>query len=671
MKSSIVIAALILMGINVFAQKEAAVAFNGYKGNYIYNLFKPASPAHPDGDVVGFRLDRKLQSETNWQPLQKFNTPETFDELSGNINKAITRVYTYNKATAYTIGEVWPIFKKTFTYDSISAYLAQQHLAAAFNILLIDSGANNKVSYQYRVVQIKRDNSEGLKYVSLPVSANQYFNATKPTVKSRSTAGGKVQIVYKAKATLPATEALLIQRKEGLRTDFKRIETFYTIEQNADSVYYTIVDEEINSEQLYQYTITPVNRYGGGGIVVSDSVYASLIDKNFLLPQQFVSSIDSVTNSIVLKWKFLKPDLVSIVNVFRSEEYEDGYINIGSASENTYIDKGTVAGKKYYYYLHIMDRLGQNSLRSVKLFALLQSNKKPDAPIYVTAVKNGTGNLITWQDYNSDTRGWYIYKTDQIEGDLKRASDFIYKDGSKGMEFTYVDTTTNAAVSGYAVVAESFSNVQGKFSDTVYINTTANTENTTANIETLPPSIIDVSKSSGKYYIFWRDDVSTVDNITGYNIYRKSNDSDFEKINKIPLDITKSSYTDSLVNTGFSILYKIAVIDKYGKEFLSDEYEAAGSAEIFPASSLKSFMGTDKKVVFINWQPSQSAVSKYEIYRFTRGTDAVKIGESNSETVNFKDGSYVKDKVNYYYVIALGLNGKVSGKSNETFINPN
>ena len=663
MKRFIAIAVLSFIGTKLSAQKEAEVAFTGLKGNYIFNLFKPASPAHPDGDVVGFRLDRKLQTETNWQFVQKFNTPQTFEELSNNTSIAIDRVYSYNKATAYGIGEVWPIFKKTFGYDSLGAYLTQQHLAAAFNLLLIDSGVNKTASYQYRVVQIKKDNSEGLKYVSLPVSANKYVNAAKPQVKSRDLAGGIVKIVYKAKAMLPVTEGILIQRKEDVTGEYKRIEPFYTIEQGTDSVYYTIIDEEINSEQLYNYTITPVNRFGGGGRVVSDSVYASIIDKNLLLPQQFVSSTDSVAGAVKLTWKFLKPDLVSIVNVFRSEEYESGYINIGSASENTYTDKGTVPGKKYYYYLNIMDRLGQSSMRSVKLYALLQNTKKPDAPIYVKAEKTGSGNLISWQDFNSETRGWYIYKTDQFAGDLKRASEFIYKGEGKDFNFNYTDTTTNGAVAGYAIVAESLSNVMGNFSDTVYINSAK------GNIKLLAPTILDISRSSDKYHIFWRDDARTVNNISGYNIYRKT-EKDFVRINKLPVDNSKSSYTDSVQNKGYNVIYKIAALDQSGKESMSDDFEVYVNPDIFPPSSIKAFLGFDKKSVVVTWQPSQSALSKYEIYRFTRGSKAIKIGETNSKTVSFKDLSYAKDKVNYYYVIALGMNGKVSGKSNETYIDP-
>ena len=58
-KRSVIYMVMMLTALNVSAQQDEQIAFNGSKGNYIYNFFQPASAAHPDGDVVGFRLDRK------------------------------------------------------------------------------------------------------------------------------------------------------------------------------------------------------------------------------------------------------------------------------------------------------------------------------------------------------------------------------------------------------------------------------------------------------------------------------------------------------------------------------------------------------------------------------------------------------------------------------------
>jgi fibronectin type 3 domain-containing protein len=647
---------------NTFAQKNAELAFAGYKGNYIYNFFKPASPAHPDGDVVGFRLDRKVVSQPNWQTLQNFSTPQSYQELLNNVSKAINLVYQFNKITAYSADEVWPKFKKTFTYDSVGAYLTQQHLAIAFNILLVDSGANKNTAYQYRVVQIKKDKSEGLQYITTPLLQNKTINAAKPILKTRLTQGGNIQLVFKAKATQPIVEALLIKRKEGTRSNFNRIEPFYTIEHTADSIFYTLVDENLSDDQLYHYTITPVNRFGGEGGAVSDTAMASLMDKNYLIPQQFTATTDSGANKTVLKWKFFKPSLVSVVKVFRSKDYEGEYSYIGSSNEGFYNDQTTVAGQKYYYYLNITDKLGQNSIRSAKIYALLQTTKIPEAPIYVNATKTKTGNQISWQDYAADTRGWYVYKTNQIEGNLTLLSDFIFKDVQKA-NYTFVDSSANSGLVGYAIVAENLSNLRSGFSKTSYIKATENTTIT-------PTQIADIVKTDNKFRLFWRDDAATQNQIMGYNIYRKTDKPDFVKINKTPIESAKQSYTDSVANTGFAVIYKLAVINQAGEEVFSDEYIAERQTQTLAPSSVKVFMATDKKSVYVKWQPSQSKVAQYQIYRFSRGTTPVKIADVTPEKFEYKDLEYLKNQVIYYYIIAVGANGTASIPSNQSFINP-
>ncbi len=646
---------------NTFAQKNAEVAFTGYKGNYIYNFFKPASASHPDGDVVGFRLDRKIASQPNWQTLQSFSTPQSYQELLNKVSKAINLVYQFNKITAYSADEVWPKFKKTFTYDSVGAYLTQQHLALAFNILLVDSGANKNTVYHYRVVQIKKDNTEGLQYITTPLSQNKTINAAKPILKTRLTQGGNINLVFKAKATQPLVEALLIKRKEGIRSNFKRIEPFYTIEHTADSIFYTVVDDNLSDDQLYQYTITPVNRFGGQASAVSDTAMASLMDKNYLIPQQFTATTDSGSNKTVLKWKFFKPSLVSVVKVFRSKDYEGEYSYIGSSNQDFYNDQSTVAGQKYYYYLNITDRLGQNSIRSAKIYALSQSTKPPEAPIYVNAIKTKNGNQITWQDFNADTRGWYVYKTNQIEGNLTLLSDFIFKDTQKA-NYSFVDSIANSGLVGYALVSENLSNLRSNFSKTSYIKAPENTV-------IVPTQILDIVKTDNKFRLFWRDDAATQNQITGYNIYRKTDKPDFVKINKYPIESTKQSYTDSVANTGFAVLYKIATLNQAGTEVFSDEYIAEKQAQTLAPSSVKVFMATNKKAVYIKWQPSQSKVAQYQIYRFTRDTTAIKIADVTPEKFDFKDANYLKNQINYYYIIAIGANGTASIPSNQSFIN--
>lgn len=240
-------------------------------------------------------------------------------------------------------------------------------------------------------------------------------------------------------------------------------------------------------------------------------------------------------------------------------------------------------------------------------------------------------------------------------------SDFIFKDSQKA-NYTFVDSITNSGLVGYALVAENLSNLRSNFSKTSYIKAPENTV-------IVPTQILDIVKTDNKFRLFWRDDASTQNQITGYNIYRKTAKPDFVKINKYPIESTKQSYTDSVANTGFAVLYKIATLNQAGTEVFSDEYLAEKQAQTLAPSSVKVFMATNKKAVYIKWQPSQSKVAQYQIYRFTRDTTAIKIADVTPEKFDFKDANYLKNQINYYYIIAIGANGTASIPSNQSFIN--
>lgn len=645
-------------------KKEAQVAFNGYKGNYILNLFKPASAAHPDGEVVGFRLDRKSTKESNWQTLQIFSSPANYDELVLNLEKGKRLAYEYHPENAYNIDEIWPIYKKTFTYDSLAPFITQQQLAIAFNLVLVDTTANQNSSYQYRVIQLKRDGSTYGNYTSLPVSTTENLvNAERPKASSRQVTGGIFRLGFKAKANHELPQALLIKRKSETDVRFERVQLSYSVESTADSVTYTLIDDQARPDALYQYTITPVNRFGGGGKSVSDTLSVNSISQKMLLPKAFEAVGDSIKKQVVLTWGFLKPELISMVKIYRSEEYEDGYVYLGASNGSNYLDKSIIPGKKYYYYLIASDQLGRSSERSVKVYALVQNENKPTSPMYVEAVQSANGVLLSWQDYNPEIRGFKIYKTYEIDGKLMPLDYYIYFDRKLEGKYSFTDTAKNTnALVGYAVVAESLSNVESDFSKLVYVRQ----EVSGSAIEV--PMLLDFIKDKKSVRIFWRADNRNL-NISGFNIYKKVGSAGYIKVNNVPINSSKTSYTDVASALDEAIQYKLTAVSTTGKESgFSNELEVnAGASVTYAPSSLKSSYNENRTAIVLNWQPSQSTVAKYEIYRFARGDEPVKIAETDGPKTSYTDNGFTKEKLNYYFVVAVSSNGIASGPSNQTF----
>lgn len=655
------IALLILVALNASAQEADRVAINGYKGNYIYNVFNPASQKHPDGEVIGFRLDRKEQKEINWQTLYQFSTPASYEELSKNLDEAKNKVFEYRPSTAYTIAQVWPAFKQTFNYDSIGAYIAQQAIAAAFNVILIDTTAKKDLVYQYKLVQIKKDGTEALNYISNAVSAKDIFAANKPKKWARQADANVVKMEWRAKINGPLPDGLLVQRSDGANLPFNRYLVSYQIEQRGDSVIYKVDDEHIKKEQLYQYTITPVNRFGGDGAVVSDTIYAALIDEYLLTPKIFNVKADSVKSNMVLNWSFMRPDFISAASIYRSTDYENGYKLIGSTSGYNYVDNTAIPGQKYYYYLIVTDKMGRTSQRGVRAYGLMFKEKKSGIPTNMAIQVKNKQNVISWTDINNDTRGYYVYRTNQLTDELKVITEMIYFDEKANGQFSFTDTASNLSGKiGYSVVSENLSNVRSDFSRIVYV------ENSTS----IPaaPGIIDFKNASNSIHLFWLDSASDK-SITGYNIYRKIGDADFLKVNKVPVLAYKTSYKDSVLLNDQKVSYKMTSINSAGIESkYSDEIIVQTAQVVYAPSSLRLFLNPNSKCVILQWQPSQSEVANYEIYRYVRGTEPMKLAKVNGTVLKYTDTTYDKDKNNYYFIKTIGVNGKVSLPSSESYV---
>ena len=69
----------------------------------------------------------------------------------------------------------------------------------------------------------------------------------------------------------------------------------------------------------------------------------------------------------------------------------------------------------------------------------------------------------------------------------------------------------------------------------------------------------------------------------------------------------------------------------------------------------------------MTWQPSQSKVAKYLIYRFERGGEVVLLGEANDTTIKFVDNKPISSATNYYFIVAVDEVGNISNQSNEVY----
>lgn len=653
----------LIFPIGIYGQNQDAIAFKGSKGNYILNYYKPASVEHPDMDVIGFRLDRKEVNAPRWDVLREFHTPSKFEHFVTNYNSYKDKVFATNEQFASTLPEVWNRFAKTFNYDSLGFDLSYQAIALGFNLLLMDTTANPSKSYEYRVVQLKANNAEGLIYTTNVVAHDYTYSRQSPMLRNKNAINNYNKFSFYTIGTNDAVEGLLIKRRREGESDFSIIQPFFIVESKGDSIIYDITDQDVQEGEMYQYTVAAVNKFGGGAYAYSDTIELISYNEKFIIPKGVTLHSDTINFKNSLIWGYFKPEIISMSAVYRSTEYADGYELVGTTNSTEFVDEQVIPGVKYYYYVEGVDYFARTSELSVKVYGLTQTEKRPLPPYWVmldfTASK-GVSKLV-WQDNQQDARGYWVYRNS--DGNWQKISDFIYADALKDRVGEFVDTVThfNTNLVQYAVTIESLSNIESDMSDIITVRKDVG--------RPVAPFLVEVMQEKIGNRIFWNLNAENANVATGYNVYRKIGVGNFEKLNPVVLPINVGSYRDSIDVGSLPIAYKITAENIQGieSEFSNEIVTIANTVKILPPQNVKSFKSDDGNGVVLTWQPSQSKIVKYLIYRFVRGQEAVLAGEVNDTAIKFVDNKPNRGVANYYFLVAIDDTGNLSTSSNEVY----
>jgi len=308
----------LIFPLGIYGQNQDAIAFKGENGNYILNFYKPASAAHPDMDVIGFRLDRREVNSPRWEELRKFETPSNFEDFVLNYNTYKDKVFASNEQFASTLPEIWDRFAKTYTYDSLGFDLSYQTIALGFNLLLLDTTANPSKSYEYRVAQLKFNNVEGLVYTTNVVAHDYIYSRQSPILRNKKAMNNYNKFSFYTTGTNDAVEGLLIKRKKESEREYTVLKPFYIVETKADSIIYDITDSDVQEGELYQYTVAAVNKFGGGAYAYSDTIELISYNEKFIIPKGVTLLTDTINHKNLLVWGYFKPEIISMSAVYRS-----------------------------------------------------------------------------------------------------------------------------------------------------------------------------------------------------------------------------------------------------------------------------------------------------------------------------------------------------------------
>lgn len=668
MKKIFLITAIALTTLQSWSQQNNA-AHGGSAGIYIYTAFNPCSTAKPNTEGgVKVKVERRNAGSGAWQQIGFLQTPESIGELT----RVYHHFYQYNLAKEFSkpdaLMPLWEQYKKNPRWDSIGGYLNDRAAAIGMGYVYLDTTALKNTSYEYQLTLLGKSGNSITSKVTSPAS---YPDASvfKSQPLSQHIEGNRYSVKIDWRMASTKRPAFFkVYKRSGSIGGFEVMENQFDISRNrgGDSVVLSFIDKAIGENQVYFYYAVATDAYGNTSLASDTAVAKTYNSIDILLPQYFTAKSLSKIKAIQLTWKVVNEQSIAGIEIFRGEKYDGDYTSLGfvSGRDTAFVDAGVKPATVYYYYLQITDKFQHKSLKSVRAFGMLEDLNPPRPPRFVNAVLEAGKVKVSWVTADKNISGYYVYRSIGLDTNYRMISGFL---PAKDSLSTFIDADNNFTSPygySYVVTQENTSHSTSKFSQPFYFKSAMKADNV--------PSIIHLQTQNvnGLARLYW-ESLQNVSGVTGYNVLRRNKGvGEFVKLNTYAISASHNFYTDSTVKMGNSYEYKV------NTEVISGKTTSPSAPVVFdlsnpvPLAPSAFSLAKTETGVELSWDVTHAEILKeVNIYRAERGSQsATKLGSVKPETNLYTDLIAEKGKSYFYYLIAIGADGKESEQSVAKFI---
>ena len=652
MKNTIVTILFLLVTLTLKAQQQPA-AIPGKYGIFVLcgNTF-----------AKGFEYQVYIKQPKGWTMLTKMKFPGSLSEFNARINEAMP-LYPYLKAPGEKeIKRIWEHALMSKVIDSIAPF--------SVNPLILEAlGAGNMVTsverardYNFKVVKsYGASKADTLK----PVLRAKYPGARLTTwCKAYSVGPQEKSVTVEFEITNPGRMFDCdVYRSAYLRNDFRLVSVTKLYSSKEGKTYLSVFDDGVVKGAGYSYFVVPFDPLGNiGSASDTINIYNVLPGQLSVTLDKFSATSLEKENAIKLSWKLSQiKDIVSI-DIYRSENYDNGYRKITSIkpTDTVYLDRSVNPVTAYFYTLRLNGEY-QRSFHSTRIHAILKPNRLNTLPPQDLIIKRTGNKLVTlcWRRMENDTRGYYVYRATGYKGEPRQISSLIL---SNETNVCYTDTLTGAdevQTYTYSVADVNTSYAISPLSEP-------------ASLQIVPsdlpvPTKVGTSLLGSKVMVLWDDMVKSYPYVIGYKINRRVEDFRGKNI-EAPKNIAfltsdKNFIEDSLVQENRKYYYTIQCvgIDSTSKGSPSQEVGCFIYASVVPSpSNLKVF--PQEKSVIIQWdEPMANDITAYKLYRAEKNGMPVEIATISRGTSEYTDNKIEKGK-SYYYAIETVINDGIKSK---------
>ena len=550
------------------------------------------------------------------------------------------------------IDRLWKQFNNNKTLDSLYLWGSMPVVQLSLGAMFLDTTAEKENSYTYLVKYLDANGKATIEKKSNKVQYSGKAIVGKILFENSQMQGAFLTVSYAAEPIYPSTVQTF--RRGNVNKPFEKISAVVGMTGNEKKLNIVILDSAVDSGSVYQYYLTPVNKFNLEG-ENSDTAFVGTYDfSKAFIPGHFkAESVDSLTG-IKLSWDSVYYPYVKGIVLERSEIFDSLFTPIAELplAQTSFMDYNAEPMKKCFYRMKLVGALNEESPYSVRVFGMYEDKTAPLQPFALTGKGLENGVELSWVGVESFIKGFYVYRNNGVDENLELISDLVppgdsltvYKDTSSGLQAGYTYA--------YSVIAENTSHIRSPFSDTVYVFPLLK-ENL------IPPTNLKAYLEPDGVQLYW-DDMRLINKtVTGYTIYKRGLSSGGKDVEPAKIDTMlfpeNNNYFDKDIDSGKSYEY---FVRSYGVNESVSELSSGAVVEpkvILPPAPARVTASATQNGILIKWdKPAENNIDKFYLYRYRRGEQAKKLAEvSYDGKSEYLDASAKKGKLYFYYVVSV------------------
>lgn len=610
--------------------------------------------AREGGPVTGILIERKTGEQGEFKRVAELKPVSSAKDVQKGIDKAAEVLPYPIELGGQRADSIWARIQRHGTREQLGA--ASNNVAAllAVNAVWHDGDVKPGTLYQYRV-STQGNGNQFLSTSVNPAAKHQvdrlmatnssYYEHQRELNTWWSVVGDHRPAVVELYRSMDEEPYAIVKPK--VRID----------RRGQDTVLYQFADTTAPRHRVFRYVAKGWDLFGNA-MPVSDTLYAASLDATQMpMPFDLYAVGDSSGRRINVRWKLNNAPVVKQINLQRSTNSETNFMTVAelSGDRTSYVDEDVRPATSYFYRFVLEYKATHVPMRGVSFAAVAYDPLPPSAPEELSAEASKDGMTLSWMHPSRELLGFHVYRADG-DGPMMLASTRLPP--GNDVFRTYRDTSSTLQAGRmyrYVVKAISTSHIEGLASDTVAVMPLTNAA------VPMPPRDL-MARVDGEALLLSWEDQSHDPLWMGYVVLRTRPGQRVDTLYR-----STNFLNDSLDATGKPSSYRVLSSNALGMRSAPSPAVSAKAHVRPPACPSTVAANPLNGKVLLTWQPPVSEpVQRFDVYRYTRGSEPVKVGSvAANKPARFEDANPAKGALNFYFVRSVAASGAESGPSRE------